>query len=349
MPVASRSAIRSTSARSRRSCGGAIRGCTSSPRTRSRPSSASTSAPRRRPRTRTSGRSSRATCSALAEQVATAGLPEPLVMRSSGGVATLAGGGRASRHRSSSPGPRAAWSGPASSHGSPASRTRSHSTWAERRPTSACCRRTGRSARASGSSAASRSACRRSTCTRSVRAAARSSGATRAARSASARRARARNPVRPATGGAGAATVTDANLLLGASAARAAGGLVLDRGAAERRLAGIDPAAVVEVVNAEMLRALRVVSVERGSRSARLRARRLRRGGAAARVRARRGARDRDRARSRTRPACSRLSVSWPATSGATRAVVRLPARRGRRAAGCRARPTSATAGSRSS
>ncbi len=34
--------------------------------------------------------------------------------------------------------------------------------------------------------------------------------------------------------------------------------------AAETALAGIDPAAVVEVVNAEMLRALRVVSVERG-------------------------------------------------------------------------------------
>ena len=34
--------------------------------------------------------------------------------------------------------------------------------------------------------------------------------------------------------------------------------------AAEAALAGIDPAAVVEVVNAEMLRALRVVSVERG-------------------------------------------------------------------------------------
>src|SRR4029077_9176090 len=33
---------------------------------------------------------------------------------------------------------------------------------------------------------------------------------------------------------------------------------------AERALAGLDPAAVIEVVDAEMLRALRVVSVERG-------------------------------------------------------------------------------------
>ncbi len=60
------------------------------------------------------------------------------------------------------------------------------------------------------------------------------------------------------------ATVTDANLLLGRLPDRLAGGLELDRSAAERALDGIDPAAVVEAVNAEMLRALRVVSVERG-------------------------------------------------------------------------------------
>jgi N-methylhydantoinase A len=59
-------------------------------------------------------------------------------------------------------------------------------------------------------------------------------------------------------------TVTDANLLLGRLPQRLAGGVELDRAAAERALAGIDPAAVVDVVNAEMLRALRVVSVERG-------------------------------------------------------------------------------------
>ena len=60
------------------------------------------------------------------------------------------------------------------------------------------------------------------------------------------------------------ATVTDANLLLGRLPTRLAGGVELDRDAAERALDGIDPAAVVDVVNAEMLRALRVVSVERG-------------------------------------------------------------------------------------
>jgi N-methylhydantoinase A len=60
------------------------------------------------------------------------------------------------------------------------------------------------------------------------------------------------------------ATVTDANVVLGRLPRKLAGGVELDVEAAERALAGIDPAAVVEVVNAEMLRALRVVSVERG-------------------------------------------------------------------------------------
>lgn len=59
-------------------------------------------------------------------------------------------------------------------------------------------------------------------------------------------------------------TVTDANLLLDRLPERLAGGLPLDRAAAERALGEIDPAEAVEVVNAEMLRALRLVSVERG-------------------------------------------------------------------------------------
>jgi N-methylhydantoinase A len=59
-------------------------------------------------------------------------------------------------------------------------------------------------------------------------------------------------------------TVTDANLLLGRIPGQLADGLELDRAAAERAFEGLDPADVVEVVNAEMLRALRVVSVERG-------------------------------------------------------------------------------------
>ena len=59
-------------------------------------------------------------------------------------------------------------------------------------------------------------------------------------------------------------TVTDANLLLARLPTRLAGGLELDREAAERAFEGIDPAEAIEVVNAEMLRALRLVSVERG-------------------------------------------------------------------------------------
>jgi N-methylhydantoinase A len=59
-------------------------------------------------------------------------------------------------------------------------------------------------------------------------------------------------------------TVTDANLLLGRLPRQLADGLELDVEAAERALGGLAPADVVDVVNAEMLRALRIVSVERG-------------------------------------------------------------------------------------
>ena len=59
-------------------------------------------------------------------------------------------------------------------------------------------------------------------------------------------------------------TVTDANLLLGRLPAVLAGGIELDADAAARAFDRIDPADALEVVNAEMLRALRVVSVERG-------------------------------------------------------------------------------------
>jgi N-methylhydantoinase A len=65
-------------------------------------------------------------------------------------------------------------------------------------------------------------------------------------------------------GRGGGATVTDANLLLGRLPAELPGGLVLDHDAAARAFEGIDPAAAIDVVNAEILRALRVVSVERG-------------------------------------------------------------------------------------
>jgi N-methylhydantoinase A len=59
-------------------------------------------------------------------------------------------------------------------------------------------------------------------------------------------------------------TVTDANLVLGRLPEKLAGGLELDRAAAELSLGDLDPEDVLQVVNAEMLRALRLVSVERG-------------------------------------------------------------------------------------
>jgi N-methylhydantoinase A len=59
-------------------------------------------------------------------------------------------------------------------------------------------------------------------------------------------------------------TITDANLLLGRLPDRLAGGIELDLAAAERAFEEIDPAEAIEAVNAEMLRALRLVSVERG-------------------------------------------------------------------------------------
>lgn len=59
-------------------------------------------------------------------------------------------------------------------------------------------------------------------------------------------------------------TVTDANLVLGRLPASLPGGIELDRDAALAALGAIRPEDVISVVNAEMLRAVRVVSIERG-------------------------------------------------------------------------------------
>jgi N-methylhydantoinase A len=59
-------------------------------------------------------------------------------------------------------------------------------------------------------------------------------------------------------------TVTDANLLLGRLPSTLPGGIELNAAAARRAFGELDPAAAIEVVNAEMVRALRVVSVEQG-------------------------------------------------------------------------------------
>jgi N-methylhydantoinase A len=59
-------------------------------------------------------------------------------------------------------------------------------------------------------------------------------------------------------------TVTDANLLLGRLPEVLAAGVRLDLSAAEQALGSLEPEAVVAAVNAEMMRALRLVTVERG-------------------------------------------------------------------------------------
>jgi len=59
-------------------------------------------------------------------------------------------------------------------------------------------------------------------------------------------------------------TVTDANLLLGRLPTHLPGGIELDVSEARKALGDLDPEAVIAIVDAEMVRALRVVSVEQG-------------------------------------------------------------------------------------
>ena len=157
--------------------------------------------------------------------------------------------------------------------------------------------------------------------TPSAPAAARSSGATRAARCASGPQSAGAEPGPACYGRGGTRADRDRReppARPAAARARRAGSSSTGTRRSARSAASTRRD-VVAVVNAEMLRALRVVSVERGPRPARLRARRLRRRRPAARLRARRGARDPRRCSSRRRPACSRRSGSRRATSGATR------------------------------
>ena len=213
-------------------------------------------------------------------------------------------------------------------------------------------RRRGRARARARRWAACRSGCRWSTSTPSARAAARSSGATRAARCGSGRRARARARARPATGAAATRpTVTDANLLLGRlpdTARRRPAPRPRGRRAGAPRAS--TPPTVIEVVNAEMLRALRVVSVERGHDPREFA---LVAFGGAGPLHACALAEElgiRDGARARRRPACSRHSGSPRATSGATTsAPYVLPADEDAASCRTRARPTCATAASRSS
>ena len=200
---------------------------------------------------------------ALAARCREAGLPEPLVMRSSGGVVTLE---EAAAHPAL-----VLVSGPAAGVVGAARIARlagfeNAITFDMGGTSTDVCLIAGGEPGAppSARSAGSRSGCRPSTSTPSAPAAARSPGATRAARSGSARRAPAPIPGRPATAAAGRADRHRREPRARAPPGTLAGGLELDRAAAERALGDFDREAVVEVVNAEMLRALRVVSVERG-------------------------------------------------------------------------------------
>ena len=244
---------------------------------------------------------------------------EPLVMRSSGGLATLEEAAASRRVRAPlRPGRRRRRRG-AARRARRASRTRSRSTWAARRPTSA---RSSTARRAASTSARVGGLPVRlpTLAVHTVGAGGGSivwrdeGGALRVGpESAGA------DPG-PACYGQGGrrATVTDANLLLGRLPERLAGGIELDRrrGRARARRArpGRGDRRRERRDGARAARRLR----RAGARPARLRARRLRRRRAAARVRARRRARDEHRARSRRRPASSPRSASSRPTSAAT-------------------------------
>ena len=201
----------------------------------------------------------------LVERCAEAGLAEPLVMRSSGGVATVA---EAAAHPAWVLDLRARGRGGGRRPGRAGGRDRECDLAGHGRNVDGRLPDQGRrGVRGPGSarSAGCQCACRLSTCTRSAQGGGSlvwrdSGGALRVGPES------AGSDPGPACYGRGGErpTVTDANLLLGRLPERLAGGLALDGDAAEQALAGFDPAEVVEVVNAEMLRALRVISVERG-------------------------------------------------------------------------------------
>ena len=202
---------------------------------------------------------------ALAERCAEAGLPEPLVMRSSGGVAELEeAAAHPARRARLRPGCRS---------------RRGRARGATRRLRERDLVRHGRDfdgrlphrgrrarrARPSARSAASRCGSRRWICTRSAQAADRSSGATPAAGCASALRARAPTRARRVTDAVARARRSPTPTSCSGGCRRASPpGIELDVAAAERAFGEIDPEERVALVNAEMLRALRVVSVERG-------------------------------------------------------------------------------------
>ena len=125
-------------------------------------------------------------------------------------------------------------------------------------------------------------------------------------------------------------TVTDANLVLGylSSESRLAGGVELDTDAAATAIAslatelGLEPLdaaeGIVRVANQEMVRALRVVTVERGVDPRRLRADAVRRRRADARGGDRRPSSGSSGSSARAPAGCSRRSACSPPSAAAT-------------------------------
>ena len=215
----------------------------------------------------------------LADRCREIGIPEPLIMQSSGGVTDAARArGRRRLERPQRTGRRRRRRR-ADRRRHPATATRSASTWAGPPATSAWSRAGASAGPRRASSTAARSSCRWSTSTRSAPAAGRSPGATAAARCGSARARPGAEPG-PACYGRGGTepTVTDAEpaARLPRPGRRASPAVIgLDREAAEARgrrargrSLGLEPleaaAGIVEVANQEMVRALRVITVERG-------------------------------------------------------------------------------------
>ena len=130
------------------------------------------------------------------------------------------------------------------------------------------------------------------------------------------------------------ATVTDANLLLGRLPETLAGGIELDRAAAEQALGDLDPAAVIEVVERGDGARAPCRLGRAGARPARLRARRVRRRRPLACVRARGGARDEHCPGPRGSRGALRARVGGRRGAPRPRAVVPRGARGRRRASG---------------
>ena len=272
-----------------------------------------------------------------------AGLPEPAIMQSSGGLADAATRGRArGAHRAQRPGGRRGGGG-AARRAAAASPTCSASTWAARRATSASSR-TARVRETAGREVGGRPLALPMVDIHTVGAGGGSiawrdaGGALRVGPRSGGRRARARPATAAAAPSRRSPTPTSSSAALDAGGRspaassstptpRRARSAALGRRAGPRRRATC-AAGIVRVANAEMVRALRVMTVERGldPRDFAL----LAFGGAGPlhAARDRRGAGHRRRSSCRARRACSARSASPPPTAARDSARTRAARRR---------------------